>query len=150
MENDKMICSILNTNIKIDKPNAAKGLSYILKTSDITSLFEQLGVKSDINITYYGRKPLIDGRIFECHFIFYRSMPACYYIHISAVKSEERKIKHELLYEILKKEFLLWLKYISNLSKNNPDLTIGIQHDKMFFWVLVDDGILSYKCEPAL
>jgi len=108
----------------INKPKVPKGLSYIIKSSQIQELFEGLKLDIDISVNYLVSKGGPQGiRVFECCY-WLPNMNISYdrlYITIGTV-SVDKKDKIDTLLKVLFPKFKEWVLFIMSQPDNSTFL----------------------------
>lgn len=108
----------------INKPKVPKGLTYIIKSSQLKELFEELKLDIDVSVNYHVSKEGSDGiRVFECRY-WLPNMNVPYdrfYITIGTV-SVSNKDKISILLKGLFPKFKEWILFLMSQPENSTFL----------------------------
>ncbi|WP_316794077.1 hypothetical protein [Pedobacter frigoris] len=110
--------------MKIEKPKVPKGLCYVIKSSQLEEIFEELGVTIDISVKYYFSKEGAQGiRVFEClYWLPNKNVPyERLYINVGTVTFTQKDKIDTLLKEFFPK-FKEWVLFMASLSENSTFL----------------------------
>ncbi|MBE9597980.1 hypothetical protein [Pedobacter sp. MC2016-24] len=129
----------------VNKPKVPKGLSYIIKSSQLKALFEELKLDIDVSVNYSVSKEGPEGiRVFECLY-WLPNMNVSYdrlYITIGTVNISNKEKISILLKELFPK-FKEWILFL--LSQ--PENSTLIKHDSYIRANFINDEFVL-KSEP--
>jgi hypothetical protein len=106
----------------VSRPKLAKGLSYVLKTSQLAKAFSDAGIDCHVDLVYW--VPRIGGSILEGHYwLPNENVPyPRVYVRAGVVPSPSRLAALEALLAIALPEFVRWLQGILALPDESPAL----------------------------
>lgn len=129
----------------INKPKVPKGLSYIIKSSQIQELFEELKLDIDISVNYLVSKGGPQGiTVFECCY-WLPNMNIPYnrlYITIGTVRVD-KKDKIDALLKVLFPKFKEWVLFIMS----QPDNSTFLEHNSYIRANFINDEFIL-KSKP--
>ncbi len=107
----------------VSKPKLAKGLSYVLKTSQLAKALLDVGIDCHVDLVYWA--PQSGGSILEGHYwLPNENVPyPRVYVRAGAVPSASRAAASEALVDSALPEFVNWLKGILALPDESPALS---------------------------
>lgn len=129
----------------INKPKAPKGLSYIIKSSQLKELFDELKLDIDVSVIFLVSKKGPQGiNVFECcYWLPNNNVPYDrLYITIGTV-SHDKKEKVDIILNRLITKFKEWLLFIMSLPNNSTFL----KHNSYIRANFIDD-VFVFKSEP--
>lgn len=132
------------------KSTLPKGLSYVLKTSQIVAVLKPLNLEQHVHLNYYASRAGEAGiNIFECFYWLpnFNVPYSRFYIRLGTVNNVEKKIAADLLLETAMGQFLGWVKAIASLQYNSTLLKHNISFKVMFkngvITIIYDSQILQ-------
>lgn len=108
----------------ISRPKLAKGLSYVLKTSQLAGALADAGIDVAVDLVYWS--PQAGGSILEGHYWPpNENVPhARVYVRAGAVPSELRPGAADALREVALPRFVRWVQEILALPEGSPALAM--------------------------
>ncbi len=106
----------------ISKPKLPKGLSYVLKTSQLENALRDAGIDCHVDLVYW--VPQSGGSILEAHYWLPNENVAYprVYLRTGAVLSNARLPASEALLNRAIPQFVAWLQRILDLPDGSPAL----------------------------
>jgi hypothetical protein len=132
----------------VNKSTLPKGLSYVLKTSQLVDVLEPLNIDQHIHLNYHSSRAGEMGiNIFEClYWLPNFNVPySRFYITIGTVNKAEKKNAADLFVATAIEQFLEWVKYMASLPANSTLL----KHNS-YFKVIFKDGVITIVNDPKI
>ncbi len=130
--------------LKINKPKAPKGFSYVLKSSFLKNALESNNIEISTFITYWKPQKISSGdNIFECN-IRRKDKRVDHdqlLIRTGTVESKNRKDAEELLIQKVIPKFIEWIKKAESLPDNSTLL-----REFGGFYAFYKDGEVNIDC----
>lgn len=126
----------------ISKPALPKGLSYVLKTSQLAKALSDSCIDCHVDLVYWS--PRVGGSILEAHYW----LPSQFFdyprVHVRAgtVHSEFRHEASTVLLATALPGFVRWLQHILGLPPQSPELS-----NYLYFNATYLDGSLNVTTE---
>lgn len=142
----------MDNQYNIEKPPVPKGMSYVLKTSEIQAVFNRLNVEFPINIRYYAKSI---PHVFECNFLMPAGFDSKYYnantnprykrifVYLSCIEYKVKDNVNPQVVDILNTAFSEWLSAIIALPDNSTYF-----NREMYFRIVFENNIVTTKCTP--
>jgi hypothetical protein len=126
-------------NWTVEKAKAAKGQSYILKTSGLQAILADAGVTCAVHLTYRSSQQPLDVTLLDCHYWLpnARIPYERFYITTASVAFENRKAAAELLKIQVIPALIKWMQEIVR----QPENSTSIRHDMVFRARLAHDQL---------
>lgn len=128
----------------VSKPKLAKGLSYVLKTSQLAKALSDAGIDCHLDLVYW--TPQSGGSILEGQYWLPNENVAYprVYVRAGAVPSASRLSATEALLASALPQFVNWLQGIIALPDTSPAL-----HGTLYFNATYTDQGLAVTSQPT-
>lgn len=142
----------MNNQYNIEKPPVPKGMSYVLKTSEIQATFNSLKVELPIYVRYYAKSI---PSVFECKFLMPSGFDSKYrnantnprykriFVYLSCVDYKVKDDVNPQVVDILNTSFSGWLSAIIALPDNSTYF-----NREMYFCIIFENDIVITKYTP--
>jgi hypothetical protein len=112
----------------VSKPKLAKGLSYVLKTSQLAKALSDARIDCHVDLVYW--VPQTGGSVLEGHYWLPNENVACprVYVRAGVVPSASRLVAAEAMLVSALPQFVSWLQEILALPDDSPAL-----HGTLYF-----------------
>jgi hypothetical protein len=118
----RSLLSFITMIDSVSKPKLAKGLSYVLKTSQLAKAMSDAGIDCHVDLAYW--VPQSGGSILEGHYWLPNENVAWprLYVRAGVIPSESRPAASEALLATALPQFVSWLQGILALPNESPAL----------------------------